>query len=104
MKHYKVISLSVGGPGNQIFHSGQIVTEEHFLTGQADELVKQKYLQEVSPKKDMVLAPAPPSFAKEDLMPEITKADASVNAEEAAELEPEDANEKAAKLLAGKDK
>jgi hypothetical protein len=100
MKHYKVISLSLGGPGNQIFHSGQIVTENHFERGQADKLVKEKYLQEVKLEKSMVVVSAPPAFAKEDLMPEITKADPSEKSEQATVAEIEDPNTKAAKLLA----
>jgi hypothetical protein len=102
MRHFKVISLTVGGPGNQIFRSGQVVTEEHFEKGQADKLVKEKYLQEVKLEKTMVIAPAPPAFLKEDLMPEITQADPNEKSEQATVAEIEDPNERAAKLLAGK--
>jgi hypothetical protein len=103
MKHYKVISLSVGGPGNQIFHSGQVVTEDHFLKGEADELVKQKYLKEIEIDKKTIVVDAPPPFLKEDLMPEISKASAEDKPEQATVEEIEGPNEKAAKLLAKKE-
>lgn len=46
MKKYKVIALSVGGPGNKIYKSGDIVTEKNFREGRADELVKLCFLKE----------------------------------------------------------
>lgn len=45
MKKYKVISLSVGGLGNKIFSSNDIVAEDNFLPGRAEELVNQKFLK-----------------------------------------------------------
>jgi len=47
MKKYQVIALSLGGLGNKIFKSGNIVTEKNFIEGRAEELVKQGFLKEV---------------------------------------------------------
>ena len=47
MRKFKVIALSVGANGNRICNAGEIVTEAMFDPGRADELVKQKFLEEV---------------------------------------------------------
>jgi hypothetical protein len=47
MKRYKVIALSVGGRANNIFSAGDIVTEENFIPGRADELVAQGFLKQI---------------------------------------------------------
>ena len=88
MKHYKVIALSVGGPGNQIFHSGMIVTDEHFQLGHADKLVKSGYLEEIKPKKADKIEEPPPAFQNEDLQPEVYKTEEKEE-EEAEETEKE---------------
>ncbi len=44
MKKYKVKSLSVGGQGNKIYYSGDIVSENNFKAGRADELVAKGFL------------------------------------------------------------
>lgn len=46
MKTYKVIALSVGGLGNKIFESGDIVTDENFAQGRTIDLVAQGFLEE----------------------------------------------------------
>jgi len=42
---YTVIALSVGGLGNKIFRSGDIVDESNFPEGNAPELVEQGFLK-----------------------------------------------------------
>lgn len=69
MKTYKVIALSVGALNNKIFNSGDIVKENAFLPGRADQLVKEKFLEPVitdndqedltEPVKPFEEAPAP---------------------------------------------
>lgn len=51
MKKYKVIALSVGGLGNKIFNAGDIVLENNFIPGRADELVKQGFLEPITDNK-----------------------------------------------------
>lgn len=51
-KTYKVIALSVGGLNNKIFNSGETVTADNFPRGNAEDLVKQGFLQEVKPPED----------------------------------------------------
>jgi hypothetical protein len=48
MKKYKVIALSVVGLGTVIHHSGEEVTEDMFLPGAAEQLVKGGFIQEVN--------------------------------------------------------
>lgn len=50
MAKYKVICLSVGGLGNKIFKSGDIVTDDNFPEGNAQELVKGKYIEPIEDK------------------------------------------------------
>lgn len=45
MPNYKVIALSVGGKGNKIFNSGDIVTELNFPEGNAAKLVEEGFLE-----------------------------------------------------------
>lgn len=47
MKKYKVIALSVGGRANKIHESGDIVHENHFDTGRAEELVSKGFLKPI---------------------------------------------------------
>lgn len=47
MKKYKVIALSVGGAGKQIFQTGDVVTEKSFDPGRAEELRKAGFLAEI---------------------------------------------------------
>lgn len=51
MKKYKVIALSVGAMSNKIFRSGDIVSENAFPPGHAEELVKDGFLEPVTEKK-----------------------------------------------------
>lgn len=46
MKKYIVIALSVGGMGNKIFRCNDVVNEDQFLPGRADELVESGFLRE----------------------------------------------------------
>lgn len=46
MKTYKVIALSLGGIGNKIFSSGDLVSESNFIEGRASELEAQGFLVE----------------------------------------------------------
>ena len=54
VKKYKVIALSVGGLGNKIFNSRDIVTEDNFPRGNAEELVKQGFLMEIETSAETV--------------------------------------------------
>jgi hypothetical protein len=45
---YKVISLSVGGLGNKVFKSGDVVKTENFEAGLAPKLVEQGFLKALS--------------------------------------------------------
>jgi len=45
MANYKVIALSVGGKGNKIYKSGDVVTEKHFPDGNINSLIKGGFLQ-----------------------------------------------------------
>lgn len=45
MVEYKVIALSVGGKGNKIFHSGDIVSDKNFPDGNAEKLVELGFLK-----------------------------------------------------------
>ncbi len=51
MKKYKVISLTVGGLGNKIFHSGDTVTESNFPQGNAIKLEEQGFIKEIVEEK-----------------------------------------------------
>jgi hypothetical protein len=51
MAKYKVIALSVGGLGNKIFSTGDIVTESNFLPGVAEAHVKGGFLELISSDK-----------------------------------------------------
>jgi len=42
---YKVIALSVGGKGSKIYHSNDIVTDECWAPGRAQELEQQGFLK-----------------------------------------------------------
>lgn len=44
---YKVVSLSVGGRGNKIYNSGEIVTDANFIEGRAEELVAKGFLKRI---------------------------------------------------------
>lgn len=48
MKKYEVISLSVGGLNNKIFRSGDKVTAANFPQGNAEKLVEQGFIKEIS--------------------------------------------------------
>lgn len=52
---YKVISLSVGGLGNKVFKSGDIVNEANFESGLAPKLVEQGFLKPLSSVKVKVV-------------------------------------------------
>jgi hypothetical protein len=45
MKKYIVIALSVGANSNKVFHAKDIVNEDAFDIGRAEELVKQGFLE-----------------------------------------------------------
>lgn len=45
MKKYEVIALSVGGMANKIFKSKEVVREDQFKPGRAEELVLQGFLK-----------------------------------------------------------
>jgi len=45
MKQYLVIALSVGGPNNKIYRAKQVVTEDNFRPGRAEELVQLGFLR-----------------------------------------------------------
>lgn len=45
MAQYRVISLSVGGLRNKIYHSGEIVSSECWRDGRAAELAAQGFLE-----------------------------------------------------------
>lgn len=47
MRRFLVIALSVGGRANKIFSAGDTVTEENFIPGRAEELVKQGFLKPI---------------------------------------------------------
>lgn len=48
MRKFRVKALSVGGRGNKIYDSGDIVTENNFApAGKADELVKKGFLEPI---------------------------------------------------------
>ena len=50
MAKFKVIALSVGGKGNNIYNVGETVNEENFIDAKA--LVKNGFLKEIEvPKK-----------------------------------------------------
>lgn len=51
MKTYKVIALSVGGLGNKIYNSKDIVTEANFPEGNAEKLVKSGFLEPIKEEK-----------------------------------------------------
>lgn len=56
MRKFKVVALSVGaGKGKKIYNSGDIVTENNFPAGIADDLVKKKFLKEVTVEETEVL-------------------------------------------------
>jgi len=54
MRHYKVIALSVGGRANKIFSAGDTVTEENFIPGRAEELVRQGFLKPIEETSEPV--------------------------------------------------
>lgn len=45
MKKFKVVVLSLGGLGNKIFESGDIVSEDAFPVGSVEKLVEQGFLE-----------------------------------------------------------
>lgn len=47
MRKYKVIALSVGGRANKIHESGDVVHENHFAPGRAEELVAKGFLKPI---------------------------------------------------------
>lgn len=47
MRKFTVKALSVGGKGNKIFNSGDIVSEDNFPAGNCDALVKGGFLTEI---------------------------------------------------------
>jgi len=51
IKKYKVVALSVGALNNKIFNSGDIVFENNFREGRADELVKLGFLELIGGEK-----------------------------------------------------
>ncbi len=58
MANYKVIALSVGGKGNKIFNSGDIVTELNFPEGNAAKLVEEGFLEPIDAPEPTVELPA----------------------------------------------
>lgn len=58
MANYKVIALSVGGKGNKIFNSGDIVTELNFPEGNAAKLVDEGFLEPIDAPEPTVELPA----------------------------------------------
>jgi hypothetical protein len=56
---YKVIALSVGGLGNKIFSSGDIVSDENFQKGRAEELVRLGFLKPLEEPKQSKEEPKP---------------------------------------------
>ncbi len=52
MRHFKVIALSVGGKGNNVYHSQQVLPEDCFEN--VDELVAGKFLELVEEPKETV--------------------------------------------------
>lgn len=58
MPNYKVIALSVGGKGNKIFNSGDIVTELNFPEGNAVKLVEEGFLELIDAPEPTVELPA----------------------------------------------
>lgn len=46
-KEYKVRALTVGGLNNKIFKSGDVVAENNFREGRADELVAAGFLERI---------------------------------------------------------
>ena len=45
MREYKVVALSLSGRNNRIFKSGDIVNEDNFPEGQAEQLVNQGFIE-----------------------------------------------------------
>lgn len=92
MKKYKVIALTVGGRGNKIFKSKDIVTEDQFLPGHIDELVKNGF---IAPFEEEIFAlEAPKPFVVEpELVPEAYKAE-EVLPKLPSVIKPEDIEEK----------
>jgi len=86
MKHYEVIALSVGGPNNKIYRSRDIVREDNFRPGRAEELVTLGFLRPLpedkspestddqAPKAEAPqIAPAPGIPALADITPKEIK-------------------------------
>jgi hypothetical protein len=57
MRSYIVIALSLGGPGNIIYDSGDIVSEYNFPPGRAEELVIKKFLRPIELHSENVSLP-----------------------------------------------
>jgi hypothetical protein len=52
MKKYKVLTSSVGGRRNKIFKAGDIVFENNFPEGNAEQLVKKGFLEKVGESQE----------------------------------------------------
>jgi len=74
MAEYVVITTSVGGSGNNIYRSGETVTEASFIPGSVPQLVKDGFLR---PKEDKPVAPVAP--VKQVETPEPTPDPSPVN-------------------------
>lgn len=48
MRKFRVIALSVGGMNNKVYKSQDVVNEDNFPEGNADKLVKGKFLKELT--------------------------------------------------------
>lgn len=75
MANYKIIALSVGGKGNKIFNSGDIVTELNFPEGNAAKLVDEGFLEPIDAPEPTVELPAM-EIAAVDESPVAPEADA----------------------------
>ena len=64
MAKYKVIALSVGGKGNNIFKSGDIVDSSNF--DDADALVTAGFLEKMEEKKSAPKAESPKTEAPKE--------------------------------------
>lgn len=61
---FKIITLSVGGKGNKIYKSGDVVKESHFPNGIIDELIKGKFIEETDSEEEEVKVPVMQSAAQ----------------------------------------
>lgn len=72
MKKYKVIALTVGGRGNKIFKSKDIVTEDQFLPGHIGELVKNGFILPV--EEDVAVeVPSETTVVEVVIIPEVVE-------------------------------